>query len=403
MTYGGIVSRNCWDEIGHFNEEVFRFVNGWNRSLVKGQRCRVVAAGNPPLKAEEEWIIRYWAPWLDSQHPLFPYPPGELLWFTTIDDKDEIVADGSPIQTTLRNKTIEVKPISRTFIPASITDNPDMFATGYASRLAAMKEPMRSQLLFGDMQLGRMDHPDQLIPSEWVNRSMRRDWKPDGHNNNRVSCAALDVAMQGADNMVLAKRYRNWIAPLIVWPGKEVHSGEDITRKVLLHLENLHMPLLIDVLATPGGSAVASFRILHPKLTTWAINFGTKSEYIDKTGKLEMGNLRAEAYWRLREALDPSLGPPETRLRLPDDPLLAAEICSVRKKNEIGYVQLEKKDEIQKRLGRSPDRADAVAMCLLADRKPDAGWLPVQQRAPERGTHSGSTFRYGNGGFMGGM
>lgn len=389
-----------WDEVGHFSPKVFRFVNGWNRTTIKGQRCRVVAAGNPPLRAEEEWILKYWGPWLDDQHPMYPHPPGDLCWFTTVDGQDEQVADSSPVKITYRGKTSVVKPLSRTFIPARLEDNPFLSSTDYGSRLAGLEEPMRSQLLFGDMQIGRLDHPHQLIPTSWVSRSMKKDWKPTGGDGVRLTVAALDCAQEGADNAALAKRYRNWIAPIRVWPGKDIHSGDDIVSKVSVCLEHVHMPLLIDVLATPGGAAVQAFRTHLPKLTVWAINFGNKSSYLDKTGRLEMGNLRAEAYWRIREALDPSLGPPETRLQLPDDPLLAAELCSVRFKPEMGYIQLEKKEEIIKRIGRSPDRADAVAMTMLADRPPDGGWLPASK--PEQGNGGFlNPFKYGSGGFMG--
>ena len=55
----------CFDEIAHFLESQFRFLIGWMRTSVPGQRWRVVATGNPPTSAEGEWIIQYWGPWLD--------------------------------------------------------------------------------------------------------------------------------------------------------------------------------------------------------------------------------------------------------------------------------------------------------------------------------------------------
>ena len=58
-----------FDEIGHFLESQFRFLIGWMRTSTPGERCRVVATGNPPTSAEGEWIIQYWGPWLDPQHP----------------------------------------------------------------------------------------------------------------------------------------------------------------------------------------------------------------------------------------------------------------------------------------------------------------------------------------------
>jgi len=126
------------------------------------------------------------------------------------------------------------------------------------------------------------------------------------------------------------------------------------------------MPLLIDVLATAGGSAVTAFKGSLPKLSVWPVNFGSGSNYQDRTGRLAMSNLRAEAYWRLKEALDPAMG---SKLALPPDNDLKTEICSVRWKPSGGRVQLEKKEEIIKRIGRSPDtRLRTAASLLIADR-----------------------------------
>jgi hypothetical protein len=58
-----------WDELPEFTESQFRFVNAWNRSTDPGQRCRVIATGNPPTSSEGQWVIKYWAPWLDPNHP----------------------------------------------------------------------------------------------------------------------------------------------------------------------------------------------------------------------------------------------------------------------------------------------------------------------------------------------
>jgi hypothetical protein len=69
-----------FDEITHFTESQFRTLIGWMRTDNPKVRQRVVCAGNPPTDAEGEWVIRYWAPWLDPLHPN-PAKPGELRWF----------------------------------------------------------------------------------------------------------------------------------------------------------------------------------------------------------------------------------------------------------------------------------------------------------------------------------
>ena len=50
-------------------------------------------------------------------------------------------------------------------------------------------------------------------------------------------------------------------------------------------------------------------------------------------------------------------------LSLPDDDDLRADLSALRYQfNADGRIQIESKDECRKRLGRSPDRADAVAL-----------------------------------------
>ena len=100
-----------FDEITHFLEDQFRFLIGWNRTTLPGQRCRVVCTGNPPVDSDGEWVIRFWGPWLDEDHPN-PAEPGELRWYVTEDGKDKEVEGPEPVK--VDDKW--VTPLSRTFI-----------------------------------------------------------------------------------------------------------------------------------------------------------------------------------------------------------------------------------------------------------------------------------------------
>lgn len=87
----------AFDEIPEFPEAVYRFLIGWLRTSVEGQRTRVVVTGNPPTTPEGQWVIRYWGPWLDKHHP-HPAKPGELRWFATLDGKDVEVPSPDPVR-----------------------------------------------------------------------------------------------------------------------------------------------------------------------------------------------------------------------------------------------------------------------------------------------------------------
>ena len=92
-----------------------------------------------------------------------------------------------------------------------------------------------------------------------------------------------------------------------------------------------------------------------------AVNSSEGSTYRDRSGKLKMRNLRAELYWRMRDALDPAYG---DDLALPPDPELLADLCSARYRNTTAGVIVEEKSEIKARIGRSPDVGEAVIMSL---------------------------------------
>ncbi len=77
-------------------------------------------------------------------------------------------------------------------------------------------------------------------------------------------------------------------------------------------------------------------------------------------------NRRAELYWGLRERF--RIGD----IQLTEDPSLAEELSSLQYRlNSRGQIQMESKEEMKRRLRRSPDRADMLA--LLFD--PSSDWM----------------------------
>jgi len=167
-----------FDEAANQRESQVRFVLGWLRSIRKGQRCRVLMTFNPPTNTEGRWVVRYFAPWLDRRHPN-PAEAGELRWFAVDergkdievpDDRPFVWIDGSQVYDFDEDDYSEVdiqRPMSRTFIPSRVTDNPFLAKSGYVRRLQALPEPLRSMMLYGDFAAGLEDDPFQVIPTAW--------------------------------------------------------------------------------------------------------------------------------------------------------------------------------------------------------------------------------------------
>ena len=93
----------------------------------------------------------------------------------------------------------------------------------------------------------------------------------------------------------------------------------------------------------------------------------------ERTGELGFANRRSEWWWRLREALDPDYG---EALALPDGRALLAELAAPRWRLAARGIQVEGKPETQRRLGRSPDLADAVVYALVTPRPHLPGLRP---------------------------
>lgn len=340
----------CWDEVTQFTESQYTFTTAWNRTTRAGQRCRIVATGNPPTSAEGEWVIRRWAPWLDSQHPN-PARPGELRWFARIEDRDVEVPGPAPVQH--RGETLQ--PRSRTFIPARLSDNPILAATDYGAMLQSLPEPLRSQMLYGDFTAGVADDAWQAIPTAWVRAAQAR-WTATPPARQAQNALGVDVAYGGADSTVIVARHGPWFSRPKKYQGAITDSGKKAAALVVReHRDSARCN--VDAIGY-GAACVEALRELLPGLVS-AINAAAATQLFDRSRKYRLTNVRAAMYWKLREALDPESG---DNLALPPEAEVLADLTSVRYEVRAAGIVLEEKAAIRKRIGRSPDCGDAVAL-----------------------------------------
>lgn len=347
----------AFDEIPHFLEIQFRALIGWMRTDNPKVRQRVVCAGNPPTDSDGEWVIRFWAPWLDPLHPN-PAKDGELRWYVTDEQgKDLEVPGPEPYKVGEEWMT----PKSRTFIRSSVDDNLFLTLTGYKATLQSLPEPLRSQMLRGDFMAGRTDPVWQTIPTEWIKAAQAR-WKP-REEKGEMTALGLDPSRGGVDTTCAAPRYGTWFDKLVQAPGIVTKDGPTTAAFVAPLVRN-GAYVVVDAIGI-GSSALDFIKGLglavHPMVGSEG------SPGTDITGNLRFKNRRAEMYWRLREALDPTNPKP---ISLPPDQELLGDLCAVRYKvvqmgKSLAGIQMRDKDEIREVLGRSPDRGDAVAMTFV--------------------------------------
>jgi hypothetical protein len=354
----------AFDELAHFSEAQFRMLCGWLRSADPAQRCRVIATGNPPTYSEGEWIIRFFAPWLDRTHAR-PAKPGELRWYTTIDGKDKELESGEPFD----HNGETIVPKSRTFIKARVEDNHFYMKSGYKATLQALPEPLRSKLLYGDFSVGMEDDPFQLIPTDWLELAAKRHEQGAGAGRP-LDCIGVDVARGGRDRTVITLRHAGWFAPQQVYPGSRTPDGEVVAQLVLAARGASPCRVNVDVIGV-GASAFDALR-RHIGDKAHALNSAQASDARDKTGTLGFVNRRAEWWWLLREALDPSSC---GNLALPPDRELLSDLATPHYHFTTRGVQIESKDDIVKRIGRSPDKGDSLVYALARNRAPGEGFM----------------------------
>ena len=261
----------------------------------------------------------------------------------------------------------ELFPRSRTYIPSRLSDNP-YYGDEYLAVLQSHPEPLRSQMLYGDFQAGYMDDEWQVIPTKWASAAMKRSETQPHPAIDKLTTLGVDVARGGKDQTIIVKNFNYWIEELVKEPGQMTPDGYIVADMV--HAEHKDNALIhIDSV----GIGASPFDILTQRLFNNAtmtspvvgINAAAASEARDKSDQFGFANKRAEMWWRLREMLDPSSG---IELVLPNDRELLADLCAARwKKTARGDIQIESKEDIKKRLGRSTDCGDALVMALYEE------------------------------------
>ena len=356
----------CFDEVTEMREAQVRFIMGWTRSNDPNVCARVIMTFNPPTTTEGRWVIAFFAPWLDKKHPN-PALPGELRWFTTIEGKDHEVADGRPFVindegehlhefTRSRYKAEDIIiPRSRTFIPARLTDNPIYMKAGYMATLQSLPEPLRSQMLKGDFDAGIEDDAFQVIPTAWVDEAMVRwvDLAP----KPEMESVGVDVARGGKDNTVIARRHGPWFDKPLTYPGTQTPDGPIVAGLVMAATRN-GAPIHIDVIGV--GSSPYDF-LRASGLHVIGVNVSESATRTDQSGRFSFMNQRSEQWWLMREALDPANN---RGIALPNDTRLKSDLCAPKWNVSGKVIKVEGREEIIKRIGRSPDYASAYLLAL---------------------------------------
>lgn len=221
---------------------------------------------------------------------------------------------------------------------------------------AMEKEVGRDSPLWTSKVLGEFPEIDEfsVIPLGWIYDAQRRwlEWEAAGRPLEGGKVVGADIARFGLDKTAFAVRYNDVIVDVKAMPKKDTQGTA-----TLLKEETGRGLSIID---TNGVGAGVYDEMRKSNFYSLPFNPGTKTLLRDSSGQIEFYNLRAAATWHLRELLDPSRN---STICLPPNDKLAADLSAPRWKNIAGgKLVIEGKDEIRKRIGRSPDLGDAVTL-----------------------------------------
>ncbi|MEZ2446113.1 hypothetical protein AB6805_30570 [Chitinophaga sp. RCC_12] len=213
---------------------------------------------------------------------------------------------------------------------------------------------------------------DALIPGHWIELANQR-WKE--HNQNGfpippVLRLGVDVAGMGRDSSCFCPRHDDYVAlfEMVHSGGKAEHMKiAGITVNKLKGHEDKFSGKKSKAFVDTIGEGAGVFSRLEElnipgvyscKYSEAAEDSGGKP-LTDITGIYTFANMRAYLHWAVRDWLDPAK---KSKAMLPPDDELFAELTEATWKFQSnGRIIIEPKDDIKKRLGRSPDKADSLA------------------------------------------
>lgn len=181
-------------------------------------------------------------------------------------------------------------------------------------------------------------------------KDVRRAFLPTIASTTSPLIIGLDIARFGDDKTIFCFRRGRWCQKFV---GVEKQSNVEVANLATSLIEQYHPArIFMDI----GGQGAGVYDILKDRgfgEIIRGVYFGEKALKPDR-----YFNRRAEMWDKICRWLT-EVPPPQ----LPEDEDLFDELTAVNKKFDArGRLQLEDKEEIKKRLGRSPDKADALAL-----------------------------------------
>lgn len=253
------------------------------------------------------------------------------------------------------------------FVQALPSDNP-FNSQAYLDGLKHMPEAEYQRFVLGNWNFS--DDPNQLIPYEKLRQVFDdRVYQWDPHVQEYLG---VDVARYGKDSIMFQFMQDTWAYPAIQKPKQRTdQTGEDIlfyAAEKKLGYERVG----VDVVGLGAGTVDHCY---SQNFKVFPYNAGSAPQNLIRSAHYAFDNFRAESYWMLKEDID------DQQITIANVPELVQELTNLRYFVKDRVIHIESKDEMKKRLGKSPDRADALCIANTMRHRPT---LRLPLAAPTR-------------------
>ena len=329
------------------------------RGLAVGENNRILAIGNPIEQSGPFWDACNSENWHHIRISCLEHPnitnkkdviPGAVS-YTWVKEmlRDHCVVANPEEEFRLidKNRSEEDKP--------KVLPEPDVFffeGVWY-----------KPDAVFEMRVLGRApaEGSSQLIPLAWVIAAQNMEFKP-----SHPIVLGFDPSRYGGDASTLVAR----AGPKVLWIKRRYPStnnpGVELAGWLKDEYERLEASkIYIDSIGV-GATVVDQARVLGlPVVDVMGSQRAFQST--------RFFNLRTENWWKVRVKLQ------RNELQLPPDDLLAGDLTAPRYDYEpgTGRYQLEQKEQVKARLGRSPDSGDALSLTFASPTEQSLSENPV--------------------------
>jgi hypothetical protein len=247
------------------------------------------------------------------------------------------------------------------YLPARVTDNPHLTPEYLASLETMRTTSPAAYQTFVEGDWSAADEPDQLVHYDWCLAAMHSVEHIPGKRH-----LGVDPARYGDDLATIAHRDGNAITHIESWPETSISQVADYVA-----VRMADGPVDADCVKVDsvglGAGVVDDLRKRGFGVVEVA---GGAAAEPDEESAYTFANLRSQLHWRFREALR------QGQVVLPDEPRLMEDLTSIKYAvTGDKHITVESKDQLKKRLGRSPDFSDAAiyAFTALAS-EPELAW-----------------------------